>query len=67
MLVKVRMMPWADCRAGGQAASRRFRCTSSSEIAAGVTPLTRAAWPTVAGRARFSFSSTSADSPRTLS
>ena len=26
-----------------QAASRRFRCTSRSEIAAGVMPLTRAA------------------------
>jgi hypothetical protein len=51
-------------RAASQAASRRFRWTSSSEIAAGVTPLMRAAWPMVAGRLRLSFSSTSAERPR---
>src|SRR5215213_873707 len=28
----------------------RFRCTSNSEIAAGVMPWMRAAWPSVSGR-----------------
>src|SRR5215475_3352117 len=31
-------------------APRRFKCTSNSEIAAGVTPAMRDAWPTVSGR-----------------
>src|SRR5262244_1737183 len=31
-------------------AARRFRCTSRSEIAAGVTPEIRDAWPRVSGR-----------------
>ena len=31
-------------------ANLRFRCTSSTEIAAGVMPEMRAAWPSVSGR-----------------
>ena len=34
---------------------RRFRCTNSSEIAAGVTPEMREAWPIVSGRCSRSF------------
>src|SRR5450432_1790531 len=45
--------------------ARRFRCTRRSEIAAGVTPWTRAAWPTVSGRCCVSFCCASVDSPRT--
>src|SRR5476651_1285682 len=45
--------------------ARRFRCTRRSEIAAGVTPWMRAAWPTVSGRCCVSFCCTSFDSPRT--
>ena len=44
----------------------RFRCTSSSEIAAGVTPEMRAAWPIVSGSCAFSFCCTSIDRPRTI-
>ncbi len=44
----------------------RSRCTSSSEIAAGVMPGMRCAWPTVCGRTRSSFCRTSAESPRTM-
>src|SRR5688500_9557348 len=44
---------------------RRFRCTSSSDTAAGVTPGTRAACPIVAGRTSFSRCLTSLDNPRT--
>ena len=40
-------------------AKPRFRCTSSSEIAAGVTPEMRAAWPIVSGLCRLSFCCTS--------
>ena len=36
-----------------------FKCTSSSEIAAGVTPAMREAWPSVCGRWRLSFCRTS--------
>src|SRR5438477_5113089 len=43
----------------------RFRCTSNSEIAAGVTPEMRAAWPMVSGRCWFNFCCTSIESPRT--
>src|SRR6476646_3716289 len=43
----------------------RLRCTSSREIAAGVTPEMRAAWPTVRGRWRSSFCWTSTESPFT--
>src|SRR5204862_4775986 len=32
-----------------------FKCTSNSEIAAGVMPEMRDAWPTVSGLCRFSF------------
>ena len=62
--------PASSPRSGDEArnqALRRFRCTSNSEIAAGVTPLIRAAWPTVAGCVRLSLSSTSDERPRTLS
>src|SRR5258706_5370720 len=45
----------------------RFRCTSRSEMAAGVTPEMRAAWPIVSGRWRASFWRTSFDKPRTAS
>ena len=41
-------------------AQPRFKCTSSSEIAAGVMPEMRAAWPMVSGRWRLSFCCTSA-------
>ena len=44
----------------------RFRCTSSSAIAAGVTPEMRAAWPTVSGRCWLSFCCTSVERPRTV-
>ena len=47
-------------------ALRRLRCTSNSEIAAGVTPDRRAAWPSVAGRCAESFWRASTDRPRTL-
>ena len=50
---------------GGQAAERRLRCTRSSEMAAGVTPEIRAAWPKVTGRNEDSFCTTSVDRPRT--
>ena len=46
-------------------AARRFRCTSSREIAAGVTPWMRDAWPIVSGRWCASFCRTSIDRPRT--
>src|SRR5581483_316915 len=42
-----------------------FKCTSSSEIAAGVMPEMRDAWPMVSGRWRLSFCCTSTDSPFT--
>ena len=42
-----------------------FRCTSRMDTAAGVTPATRAACPTVAGRICASFCRTSFDSPAT--
>ena len=45
---------------------RFFRCTSRSEMAAGVTPGTRLACPTVAGRASPSFWRTSWDKPGNL-
>jgi hypothetical protein len=48
-----------------RARNPRFKCTSKSEIAAGVTPEMRAACPMVSGRWRFSFCCTSADKPRT--
>ena len=60
------------CRAGtrragcGAARKPRFRCTSSSEIAAGVMPEMRAAWPIVSGRCWLSFCCTSVDRPRTV-
>ena len=38
-----------------KAAAVRFKCTSKTEIDAGVTPDTREAWPTVSGFARLSF------------
>ena len=41
------VMPIAGAR---RRAKPRFRCTSSSEIAAGVMPWMRAAWPIVSGR-----------------
>src|SRR5690606_38194919 len=44
----------------------RFRCTSSSETAAGVTPDIRAACPTVAGREVSRRWRTSVDKPATL-
>jgi len=44
----------------------RFRWTSSSEIAAGVIPEMREAWPIVSGLCWFSFCCTSIDRPRTL-
>src|SRR6266852_5261765 len=44
----------------------RFRWTSSSEIAAGVIPEMREAWPIVSGLFSFSFRCTSTDTPRTL-
>ena len=51
---------------GHQAARLIFlRCTSRMETAAGVTPATRAAWPTVAGRICASFCRTSFESPAT--
>src|SRR6185503_2396252 len=43
----------------------RLRCTSKREIAAGVTPEMRDAWPTVSGRCWLSFCWTSIESPRT--
>ena len=43
------------------------RATSSTEIAAGVTPEIRDAWPMEAGRTRLSFSLTSLENPRTWS
>ena len=42
-----------------------FRWTSRSEIAAGVIPEMRAAWPIVSGRCQLSFCWTSAERPRT--
>jgi hypothetical protein len=39
--------------------------TSSKEIAAGVTPEIREAWPTVSGFTRLSFSRTSRENPET--
>src|SRR6266850_1513466 len=42
-----------------------FRCTSKSEIAAGVIPEMREAWPTVSGLCWLSFCCASTDSPRT--
>src|SRR5262245_5473130 len=47
-------------------APRRFKCTSNSEIAAGVTPAMRDAWPTVSGRCCASFCCTSIERPRTV-
>ncbi len=44
---------------------RFLRCTSSSEMAAGVTPGIRAAWPRVWGLTCVSFWRTSLDRPRT--
>ena len=46
-------------------APRRFKCTSRSEIAAGVMPWMRAAWPIVSGRCWESFCCASRESPRT--
>jgi hypothetical protein len=43
----------------------RFRCTARSEIAAGVTPEIRPAWPSVCGRCAASFWRTSTERPRT--
>ena len=48
---------------GGEASARFFRCTSRIETAAGVTPGTRAAWPSVAGRTSLSRWRTSWESP----
>ena len=65
-----RPLTWSSPRRGEEAklyALRRLRCTSSNEIAAGVTPPMRAAWPSVAGWVRLSLVSTSVESPRTLS
>src|SRR5512135_2191577 len=45
-------------------ALRRLRCTSRSEMAAGVTPWMREACPTVSGRWCASFCRTSLESPR---
>src|SRR5690348_8347643 len=45
---------------------RFLRCTESSEMAAGVTPGMRAAWPKVAGRTCSSFWRTSLDRPDTM-
>ena len=42
-----------------------FRCTNSTEIAAGVTPEMREAWPMVSGFTRLSFCWTSIDRLRT--
>src|SRR5437867_9590339 len=42
-----------------------LRYTSKTEIAAGVIPEMRVAWPRVSGRCWFSFCCTSTDSPRT--
>jgi len=42
-----------------------FRCTSNSDIAAGVTPEIREAWPKVSGRCRLSFWRTSTLSAET--
>jgi hypothetical protein len=55
----------AQFRRERHAALRRFRKTRSSDIAAGVTPCTREAWPRVCGRAWPSFWRTSKDRPRT--
>jgi len=49
-----------------RAAAPPLRCTSKSEIVAGVIPEMRAACPMVSGLWRFSFCCASADSPRTL-
>src|SRR6185437_1030244 len=46
---------------------RRLRCTRRREMAAGVTPWTRDACPTVSGRAWASFCRTSFESPRMAS
>src|SRR6185437_3762239 len=43
----------------------RFKCTSRSDTAAGVTPDSRAAWPRVSGLRALSFCWTSIDNPRT--
>ena len=48
-----------------QAARDFLRCTSRMDTAAGVTPGTRAAWPTVAGRSCASFWRTSFERPAT--
>ena len=50
---------------GATAPAPRFRWTSSSEMAAGVMPEMRAAWPTVSGLPAASFCRASVDSPRT--
>lgn len=42
---------------------RRVKCTESSEIAAGVMPEMRDAWPSERGFIRDSFSRTSRESP----
>src|ERR1700688_3014609 len=52
-------------RAAYAARSRFFRCTSSSETAAGVSPGIRAACPKVSGRTSPSRSRASFDSPPT--
>ena len=49
--------------ASARCRSRAFRCTSSSEIAAGVMPEMREAWPSVSGRCRLSFCCTSIEGP----
>ena len=60
---------WRGARGGATQAAllrlARSRCTSSSEIAAGVMPGMRCAWPTVCGRTCSSFCRSSADRPRT--
>ena len=59
----------ASCRlrgAIGAFAKPRFRCTSRSEIAAGVMPEMRAACPIVSGLCRLSFCCTSVEKPRTV-
>ena len=51
---------------GAGSPSPRFRCTSNSEIAAGVMPEMRAAWPSVSGLCALRLCCTSADRPRTV-
>jgi len=48
---------------GGEPSARFFRCTSRIDTAAAVTPGTRAAWPSVAGRTSVSRWRTSWERP----